>query len=87
MNDYLEKYLNYKEGKDEKDEKGEKGKHINSSTPQRTNSQTFKPSYGFRLDKDTSGVLIAAKNYEALQYINKIIRDRKINKKYLTIVV
>jgi hypothetical protein len=36
------------------------------------------------LDKDTSGVLIAAKNYESLQYINKIIRDRAISKNYMT---
>ncbi|MDD2536987.1 MAG: RluA family pseudouridine synthase [Candidatus Absconditabacteria bacterium] len=47
---------------------------------------TFKPSFGYRLDKDTSGVLIGAKNYEALQYINEIIRDREIDKTYLTIV-
>jgi 23S rRNA pseudouridine955/2504/2580 synthase len=47
---------------------------------------TFKPSFGYRLDKDTSGVLIGAKNYEALQYLNQIIRDREINKSYLTIV-
>jgi 23S rRNA-/tRNA-specific pseudouridylate synthase len=32
-------------------------------------------------------VLIAAKNYPALQYINEIIRDRKIEKKYLAVVV
>ena len=47
---------------------------------------TFKPSFGYRLDKDTSGVLIGAKNYEALQYLNQIIRDREINKTYLTLV-
>lgn len=47
-------------------------------------NQTFKPSFGYRLDKDTSGVLIAAKNYEALQYINQIIRERAINKNYKT---
>jgi 23S rRNA pseudouridine955/2504/2580 synthase len=49
-------------------------------------TNTFKPSFGYRLDKDTSGVLIAAKTYNALQYINKIIRDRKIDKFYMTIV-
>jgi 23S rRNA pseudouridine955/2504/2580 synthase len=49
-------------------------------------NQTFKPSFWYRLDKDTSWVLIAAKNYEALQYINQIIRDREISKEYLTIV-
>ena len=29
-------------------------------------------------------MLIAAKNYESLQYINKIIRDRAISKNYMT---
>lgn len=48
---------------------------------------TFKPSFGYRLDRDTSGVLIAAKTYEALQYINSIIREREIEKYYLAIVV
>ena len=49
-------------------------------------SQTFKPSFGYRLDKDTTGVLIAAKTYPALQFINKIIRDRSISKNYIAIV-
>lgn len=48
---------------------------------------TFKPSFGYRLDRDTSGVLIAAKSYEALQYINSIIRERDIDKYYLALVV
>lgn len=47
----------------------------------------FIPSFGYRLDKDTSGVLIAAKTYESLQYINEIIRERAIEKYYLTLVV
>jgi len=47
----------------------------------------FKPSFGYRLDKDTSGVLIGAKNYEALQYLNQIIRDRKIEKEYVCLVM
>ncbi|MBR6907187.1 hypothetical protein IKN40_01420 [bacterium] len=29
---------------------------------------------------------MAAKNYEALQYINEIIRQRAISKEYLTLV-
>jgi 23S rRNA pseudouridine955/2504/2580 synthase len=37
------------------------------------------------LDKDTSGVLVWAKNYEALQYLNEIIRDREIDKEYLAL--
>lgn len=48
---------------------------------------TFKPSFGYRLDKDTSGVLIWAKTYEALQYINTVVRERAIDKYYLTIVL
>ncbi len=48
---------------------------------------TFKPSFWYRLDRDTSWVLIAGKTYEALQYINTIIRERKIDKYYLAIVV
>lgn len=48
---------------------------------------TFKPSFGYRLDRDTSGVLIWAKTYDALQYINQIVRDRAIDKYYLAFVV
>jgi len=72
MHDYLDEYL----------------KQMNKSNKilKLWNAETFKPSFGYRLDKDTSGVLIAAKTYNALQYINKIIRDRKIDKFYMTIV-
>jgi len=36
-----------------------------------------------RLDKNTSGIVIAAKNAEALRQMNEIIRLREIDKKYL----
>ena len=49
--------------------------------------ETFKPSFCYRLDKDTSGILIWAKNYEALQYLNELIRDRKTNKEYHCLVI
>lgn len=49
--------------------------------------ETFNASFGYRLDKETSWVLIAGKTYDALQYINQIIRDRQIQKEYLTVVV
>jgi 23S rRNA pseudouridine955/2504/2580 synthase len=49
-------------------------------------SDTFKPSFAFRLDKDTSGIIIAGKNYEALKYLNDLIRQRKTDKTYLAIV-
>lgn len=47
----------------------------------------FIPSFWYRLDKDTSWVLIAAKTYEALQYLNETIRERNIEKEYFTFVV
>jgi 23S rRNA-/tRNA-specific pseudouridylate synthase len=41
------------------------------------------------LDKDTSGVLIAAKTYDALKHLNEMIRtrDEGIEKYYLAVVV
>ncbi len=38
-----------------------------------------------RLDKDTSGVLVCAKNQIALRGLNKVFADRKITKKYLAL--
>lgn len=46
-------------------------------------SFTFKPAVCNRLDKNTSGLVIAAKNYDALKQTNKAIRDRKIRKFYM----
>lgn len=53
------------------------------------NSETFKPSFCYRLDKDTSWILIAAKTYDALKHLNEMIRtrDEGIEKYYLAIVV
>lgn len=51
-----------------------------------TAGSTFKPAFCFRLDKDTSGILIAAKTYEALQYLNTRIREREVDKRYITVV-
>lgn len=50
-------------------------------------SDTFKPSFCYRLDKDTSGILIWAKTYESLQYLNELIRNRETNKEYHCIVL
>ena len=46
-------------------------------------SFTFKPAVCNRLDRNTSGLVIAAKNYNALKQTNKAIRERKIKKYYL----
>lgn len=47
-------------------------------------SFTFKPAVCNRLDKNTSGLIIAAKNYDALKQTNKAIRERNIKKYYIT---
>ncbi|MBO4941651.1 MAG: RluA family pseudouridine synthase [Clostridia bacterium] len=44
---------------------------------------TFAPALCNRIDKNTSGLVIAAKNAKALRIINEKIRDREINKYYL----
>ncbi len=48
-----------------------------------TKEQTFAPSLCNRIDRNTSGLVIAAKNAAALRVINEKIRDREINKYYL----
>lgn len=48
--------------------------------------KTFTPSICNRLDRNTSGLLIGAKNYDALKAVNEAIRDRHIDKYYLCVV-
>ena len=48
--------------------------------------KTFTPSICNRLDRNTSGIIIGAKNYEALKDINKAIRAGSIRRFYKTIV-
>lgn len=47
------------------------------------------PRYGIihRLDKDTSGILLVAKNNKTLDFLQKQFKERKVNKKYLALVV
>ena len=40
-----------------------------------------------RLDKDTSGVLLLAKNDETLDFLQKQFKERKVEKKYIALVV
>lgn len=48
--------------------------------------ETFTPSLCNRIDKNTGGIVIAAKTAMALREMNKKIKDREITKKYLCIV-
>jgi 23S rRNA pseudouridine1911/1915/1917 synthase len=40
-----------------------------------------------RLDKDTSGILLVAKNEKALEFLQKQFKERTVEKKYLALVV
>ncbi|MGN0641637.1 MAG: RluA family pseudouridine synthase [Huintestinicola sp.] len=53
--------------------------------PEKENS--FTPSLCNRLDRNTGGIVIAAKNAEALRILNSKIKDRELEKKYLCICV
>ena len=48
---------------------------------------TFTPALCNRIDRNTGGIVIAAKNAEALRILNDKIRDREIAKYYLCIVL
>lgn len=49
-------------------------------------SQTFSPAVCNRLDRNTSGIVIIAKNYKTLKAVNHSIRERWIKKLYICIV-
>ena len=46
----------------------------------------FTPALCNRIDRNTGGIVIAAKNAEALRILNQKIRDREIDKRYVCIV-
>ena len=52
--------------------------------PKEENS--FAPALCNRIDRNTGGIVIAAKNAEALRILNNKIRDREIDKAYLCVV-
>ncbi|MCK8060978.1 MULTISPECIES: RluA family pseudouridine synthase [unclassified Fusibacter] len=47
---------------------------------------TFKPSSINRLDKNTSGLVLFCKTYESLKHYNELMRERKIEKRYMAVV-
>ena len=46
----------------------------------------LRPGIVHRLDKDTSGVLVAARNQKAFEFLKKQFQNRKVVKKYLALV-
>jgi len=47
---------------------------------------TFTPAPCNRLDRNTSGIVLFGKNFEALKALNEMIRERKIKKYYTALV-
>ncbi len=47
---------------------------------------TFVPALCNRIDRNTGGIVICAKNAETLRCVNEIIKKREIEKKYLALV-
>lgn len=47
---------------------------------------TFAPALCNRIDKNTQGIVLAAKNAESLRILNKKIKDREIDKFYMCLV-
>lgn len=58
--------------------------HKGEYVPAEENS--FAPSLANRIDRNTSGIVIAAKNAESLRILNQKVRDREIRKLYVCAV-
>ena len=48
--------------------------------------QSFTPSLVNRIDRNTCGIVMAAKNAEALRILNRIVKTRQLHKLYLCVV-
>lgn len=72
--------------------------HVDGRTKEETAEEWFIETYGItrteppssgyvhRLDRDTSGVLVFAKNPEAYAFLRKAFHDREVKKEYLAFV-
>jgi len=49
--------------------------------------ETFRPGIVHRLDKDTSGVMVVAKNMTARRLLKEAFKERTVEKTYLTVVL
>lgn len=51
-----------------------------------SNKKTIRPGIVHRLDKDTSGLMIVAKNDEIHEKLSNMIREKQVERKYLALV-
>ena len=50
------------------------------------NENSFRPALANRIDRNTGGIVIAAKNAEALRILCDKIKDREMDKRYLAVI-
>ena len=50
------------------------------------NERSFVPSLCNRIDRNTGGIVICAKNAEALRCVNELIKNNEVTKRYLALV-
>ena len=62
---------------------GEPARFVGSGGEEKT---IYRPGIVHRLDKDTSGALVVAKNQKSFEFLKKQFQDRVIAKKYLAVV-
>lgn len=48
--------------------------------------RTFRPALANRLDRNTTGILLGAKTYEALKLVNEAMREDRVTRIYLALV-
>lgn len=51
------------------------------------NENSFAPALCNRLDRNTEGIVISAKNAEALRILNQKVKDRELKKEYLCVTI
>lgn len=51
-----------------------------------SNKESIRPGIVHRLDKDTSGLMVVAKNDKVHELLSNMIRDKKVERKYLALV-
>lgn len=51
-----------------------------------SSENSFKPALANRIDRNTGGIVIAAKNAEALRILCRKIKDRELDKRYIAVV-
>ncbi len=55
-------------------------------TPEQKKDMIFRPGICNRLDRNTTGLIVAGKTVKSLQYLNRLFSERKLEKYYLCLV-